>query len=519
MTRWFNIAGPCYPDEHYMVPVERRAREARTLIEQGRWFWLVSGRQTGKTTVVQHLAASLSAEGERRVLWVDLETARGIEDPAAAFRRVLLALDEAAAAGGPALPRLEPEELEALLEDPLGALVSRIRILCAASDRPLVFLFDEADVLVSWAVVSFLTQLRALYLGRKLHPAPHSVVLIGVRAVRDYVVGSDGVSEVPWLGTASPFNVTVENISLPAFTPSEVGELLAGHTADTGQAFEPAAVARIFELTAGHPWLVNALADQTTRRDVTDRALTVTAAHIEAAKETLILERRTHLDSLLARLREPRVQRILDPMLAGATTAGDVLDDDFAYVAGLGLITQVRGAWSIANPIYREVIPRALTSVRQAQINQETAWYLDAVGRLDVPKLMAAWQVFWREDGHLAAEGFAYREAGPHLMLMAFLQRVVNGGGRIDREYALGKGALDLLITWKDQRIALEVKLRRDTETEARALEQVTRYVERLDLEEGWLVLFDLRSTSSWEARLFTRIESVAGRRVHVVGC
>jgi hypothetical protein len=85
-----------------------------------------------------------------------------------------------------------------------------------------------------------------------------------------------------------------------------------------------------------------------------------------------------------------------------------------------------------------------------------------------VPKLMAAWQEFWREDGHLAAEGFAYKESGPHLMLMAFLQRVVNGGGRIDREYALGKGALDLLITWKTQRIAIEVKLRRDTETEAR---------------------------------------------------
>ena len=75
---------------------------------------------------------------------------------------------------------------------------------------------------------------------------------------------------------------------------------------------------------------------------------------------------------------------------------------------------------------------------------------------------MSAWQTFWRKDGHVAAEGFSYRESGPHLMMMAFLQRVVNGGGRIDREYALGKGALDLLITWKTQRIALELKLRRD---------------------------------------------------------
>ncbi|MBI5544716.1 MAG: hypothetical protein HY901_12565 [Deltaproteobacteria bacterium] len=61
-------------------------------------------------------------------------------------------------------------------------------------------------------------------------------------------------------------------------------------------------------------------------------------------------------------------------------------------------------------------------------------------GRLDMAKLMAAFQEFWRKDGHLAAEGFAYREAGPHLLLMAFLLRVVNGGGRIEREYGLGAG-------------------------------------------------------------------------------
>ena len=64
---------------------------------------------------------------------------------------------------------------------------------------------------------------------------------------------------------------------------------------------------------------------------------------IERAKETLILERRTHIDSLLARLREERVLRVLDPMIAGGTTRDEVLDDDFAYVAGLGLIRKIDG--------------------------------------------------------------------------------------------------------------------------------------------------------------------------------
>src|SRR5262245_31160900 len=97
-----------------------------------------------------------------------------------------------------------------------------------------------------------------------------------------------------------------------------------------------------------------------------------------------------------------------------------------------------------------------------------------------MPKRMTAWQTFWRKDGHLAAGGFSYQEAGPHLMVMAFLQRVVNGGGRVEREYGLGRGALDLLIVWGGERHVVEVKLRRDTETEAEALEQVGRYLDSL---------------------------------------
>ncbi len=518
MPRWFNIAGPCFEREHYLIPPARRAVEAAALIEQGRWFSLVSGRQTGKTTVVQHLTEALTAQGARRALWVDLETARGIDDPARAFATVLASFERTLARDAPATQRPTADEVAQLLKTPEEALLNYLSALSGAGDRPLVLLLDEADVLTGRAMVSFLTQLRALYLARHRQPAPYSVVLIGVRAVRDYVANDDrrGVS---WLGSASPFNVTVENVTLAAFTEGEVGELCAQHTADTGQRFEPEALALIHELSAGHPWLVNALADQCTRRDVTDRSVAITAAHVESAKETLIQERRTHLDSLLARLREDRVRRVLDPMIAGGTIAADVLDDDLAYVAGLGLLRLDRGGWVIANPIYREVIPRTLTFPTQTTLAHPTQWYVTASGLLDVPKLMAAWQTFWRKDGHLAAEGFTYRESGPHLLMMAFLQRVVNGGGRIDREYALGKGALDLLVTWKGQRVAIELKIRRDTETEDEALDQVCRYLDALDLAEGWLVLFDLRRTAPWTERLYQRTEVVGERTVHVVGC
>jgi hypothetical protein len=368
-------------------------------------------------------------------------------------------------------------------------------------------------------MVSFLTQLRDGYIARRSSPFPCSVVLIGQREVRDYVLSAHERDAVRWLGTTSPFNITVAPVRLDSFTAPEVEELLAQHTTATGQPFEPAATAQLFELSQGHPWLVNALAERIIDEDVEDRRVAITAAHVDAAKETLILERRTHLDSLIHKLRDPRVRKILDPMLVGGETGDDVLDDDLAYVVGLGIVRIRAGRAEIANPIYREVIPRALTYVRQVQIPDEPAAFVRPDGSLDLPKLMAAWQTFWREDGHVAAAGFSYHEAGPHLMLMAFLQRIVNGGGRIDREYALGRGALDLLITWRGARHAIEMKLRRDTQTEERALSQVVSYLDKMELAEGWLVMFDLRSTLPWDQRLTTRTLDVGEKKVHVVGC
>jgi hypothetical protein len=520
MERAFNTSGPCHPDEHYMLPPERRLGRVMRLLERGKYFSLLGGRQTGKTTSAQWLAAHYNAGDARRALWVDLQPAREKPDPAEALRVVLDKLDVGVAQMLPGVA--VPGDRERLLQTPDTALLHYLRDLAAACSRPLVVLFDEADGLVGAAMVSFLTQLRDGYVARRLSPFPHSVALIGQREIRDYVLTEEEREAVRWLGTTSPFNITAAPVRLEPFTEPEVAELLAQHTAATGQPFEPAATARVFELSQGHPWLVNALAEQILDEDAAapvGASIPVTPAHVDAAKEILILERRTHIDSLIHRLREPRVRKILAPMLVGDETGSDVLDDDLAYVIGLGIVRIRAGAIEIANPIYREVIPRALTYLRQLQIPVETGAFVRPDGALDLPRLMTAWQAFWREDGHLATAGFAYQEAGPHLMLMAFLQRVVNGGGRVEREYALGRGALDLLIAWRGARHVVEVKLRRDTLTEDRALAQVATYLDKAGLAEGWLVLFDLRANLTWEERLTTRTLDVGDRKIHLVGC
>jgi hypothetical protein len=519
MTLHFNTTGPCIPGEHFMIPPGRRLGRVLELIEQKKYFVLRAGRQTGKTTSAQWMVRHLRKTGRYEALWVDLQAAREQADPSLAFRTIFekltLALQRTDEAPCPPGEELQ----EKWLKNPATAILMYLHWLSEESKKPLVLFLDEADGLVGRAMVSFLTQLRDLYIGRSHSPAPHSVVLVGQRAIRDYALSEEERQTITWLGTSSPFNITAETQTLEPFSAKEVKELYLKHTRATGQPWSKKAVALAYELGQGHPWLTNALAEICVERLVRDRTQCIQSQHIEEAKELMIQERRTHIDSLMARLHEERVKRILIPMLAGETAEGDTLHDDFAYVVGLGLLTHRQGQFQIANPIYREIIPRVLTFERQAQLPYQTSWYVKPDGKLDLPKLMAAWQEFWREDGHLAAEGFRYKEAGPHLMLMAFLQRILNGGGRLDREYALGKGALDLLITWQGERHLIEVKVRRDERSEKKAVDQVERYLEEAGMKEGWVVLFDLRNQVSWKRKLFQRAWKRKERVIRVVGC
>ncbi len=518
MRLLFNTTGPCYPDEHYMIPPERRLRRVLKFINDRKYFTLHAGRQTGKSTCIQWLEKHLNARDDVRAVCFDIETAREMPDVAEALGTIFDSMDQRLASVLPAINRPDAAMLNEWLKHPQTALLRYLRYLVAQDNRPWVILIDEADGLVGQTMVSFLTQLRQGYIERHQIPFPSSIVLVGMRQVRDYILSEKERRAISWLGTTSPFNITAEAMTLEPFTAAEVEELLLQHTAATGQKFEPEAIHDIYELGQGHPWLTNALADQITNNDVEDRAVAVTAAHVEAAKETIIVERRSHIDSLVAKLREERVMRVLDPMLVGDRPDPQVLNDDLAYVVGLGLLRKQGGMVNIANPIYREVIPRTLNYTQQITIPNQPAWYLGKDGLLDMAKLMKDWQDFWREDGHLAAEGFGYQESGPHLMLMAFLQRVVNGGGRIQREYGLGRGALDVLVEWKDARYAIELKIRRDKSTEARALKQLWGYLDKLNLSHGWLVLFDLRKELTWEEKLYQRDVEYEGKTIRLVG-
>ena len=303
----------------------------------------------------------------------------------------------------------------------------------------------------------------------------------------------------------------------------EIRALLAQHTAATGQAFTEEAQALIGTRTGGQPWLVNAICyDACFRhRPGRDRARPITADAILEAQERLILRRDTHIDDLAHKLREERVRRVVEPILTGSTETV-ASTEDVAYACDLGLVAQdAAGTPHIANPIYAEVVPRHLNYAVQVTLPQQVAWYVDADGELDVEGLIAAFQEFFREHSEHWVQRFErYHEAGPQLLLQAHLQRIVNGGGRIEREYALGRGRTDLLIVWpqggRERRFVVECK---DVErTIAEGVKQTRGYMDRCAAEAGHLVVFDRTPDRPWAEKIFRRPPSGSRRAGHGLG-
>ena len=529
MKRFFNTAGPIVPALHYHIPPLTRldSEELLMLIRQMKCCVMHAPRQTGKTSALLALRDQLNAEGEFRCVYVNVEGAQTArEDVPAAMRAILsaLAFQAETTCEDTALAEIWPEVLErAGAHDGLRESLGR---WARASAKPLVLLIDEIDALVGDALLAVLRQLRTGYAERP-RLFPQSVILCGVRDVRDYRIES--ASERALVAGGSAFNIRAETLRLGDFARNEVESLLDQHTEATDQPFTAEARRAIWELTQGQPWLVNALAYEVCFKVKAgrDRREPITAVAIQDAREQLILRRETHLDQLADKLREGRVRRVVEPLLSGAPPADTLDSDDLQYARDLGLIART-GPVAVANPIYREIIPRALTyTTQEMMILHDPVWYVSDAGSLRVSELLAAFQEFFREHSEHWIQRFEYQEAGAQLLLQAFLQRIVNGGGRLEREYGLGRMRTDLLIVWpllgdpgKAQKAVIECKILHGSLESAlgKGLRQTRAYMERCAASEGHLVIFDRSEAKSWEEKLYRRDELAGDQPITVWG-
>ena len=526
MGKIFNIAGPCNPGKHYMLSAMARLPEVMRLVEDESYFVVHAQRQCGKTTAFLALANEINAKGERLAVYCSLEAVQSFPKAEDGVPKICALIKESIT-GMPEFGDLTENTawpISRMTADEVvvsGVSIVLSRMAARLKDKQLLVFFDEADCLGESTLITFLRQLRngKVDMGRG-RPFPSSVALIGMRNIRDYKARIRPDAET--LGSASPFNVITKAMTLRSFTADEVRALYRQHTDETGQVFEEDALSKAFEYSQGQPYLVNALARWCVEEiHHEDFSKPVTGADMEEAKEKIIRERGTHLDSLMERMKEPRVRSVVEPVMLGGMLSFDELQDDVRFVLDLGILKMDGRVLVPANPMYAEIIGRYLSWGTQQTLGMlvpETPWVKP--DGLDMSGLMAAFQQFWRENADENAVPFQYREAYPHLVLQAFLQRVINGGGQIVREMALGSGRLDLGVHFRGAVYAVEVKTAAlYAKSHEKAHGQMLRYMDRLGVSEGWLVVADSDLTKPWDGRISTTDISESGKTIHLVRC
>ena len=536
MERFFNTAGPMRQDLNYYISSFERFDydEVESLILQERYFVLHAPRQTGKTSALFEMMNKINSEGIYDCVYTNVEPAQASRsDVTSGIRTVCGSI------AGAVAHYLKNRDLRKWLSEnkkeiePQELLFSLLEYWSKTNKKPTVLFIDEVDALVGDTLISLLRQLRSGY-NQRPKSFPQSIILCGIRDVRDYRIHTKD-NEIITGGSA--FNIKAKSLTLSNFTYEECKKLWLQHTTHTGQKFEENIFPKLWSDTKGQPWLVNALAYQLTWNNKTlrkDRTKTITLEDYKEAREILIHSRATHLDQLIDKLQEDRVRRVIAPLLANDDLSKfNYNERDIEYLLDLGLISKTRGRKiAIANDIYKETIPRELTLGMQSSIvNQEQEWYLKKDNSVDMIKLLKAFQQFFRTNSNSWIERFDYKEAGPQLLLQAFLQRLINGGGRINREYGLGRKRTDIFIEWpidkekgffgeKIQKVIIETKiLYGNLETTIqKGIEQTFEYGDIVGAKEQHLIIFNRDKDVLWEDKIWNEKRVYNNREIFIWG-
>ncbi len=519
MEKYFNTAGPCNSKEHYMLPTSEIIKEIMFLIRRKQYFVIHAARQTGKTTLIKNIVTEINKGKDYYALYCSLESVQVFSKPEIGIKQILSVLRKSFRYSK--IPN--KEKFGANTENETTSTLINVALsdFCIDTDKPLIIFFDEIDGLENGTLLTFLRQLRDGYINRPETNFVHSIALVGMRNIRDYK--SKLKKGYQTLGSKSPFNIVTKTFTLKNFTLEEVKNLYKQHTDATKQIFEKSVTEYIHSQCDGQPWLVNAIAAEIIQEILkNDFSKTITKKLAKQAIQNIILRRDTHIDSLLSKLKEERVKKIIEPIII-TTIENDIDDftsDDLQYCKDLGLIAKKNYTWQPSNLIYSEIIIRRLSNNSQEKFETtvKNTW-INKNNTIDMNGLLEAFQEFWRENSDIWLSKYQYREAAPHLILQAFLQRVINSGGDILREYAYARKRIDLCVLFGGRKYPLELKLNYGKKTIPEGLEQLDEYMDGFGEKIGWLIIFDRNNKISWEEKIYWKTEKYNDKIIHIVGC
>jgi len=492
--REFNITGKIIPTKHYFVDLTPQLDKLMALADKGAYFVINRPRQFGKTTILDFFARRLQASGNYAPALISFEsfTQRADITEAEFYLKVAKQIFEE-------LTFVGIEHVSALVVNNRDDFFDWARETCKSLPRKLVLLVDEIDAVPETVVIGFLAGLREMYLQRDRKPAPYGVGLVGVHDIKNLKARIRDESRA--LGSASPFNIAVD-YDLPPFSRENIRQYFSQHTAETGQAFADQVISRVYHVANGHPWLVSVLARTLVETIAPDRQQKILPEHAEAAIQKLINSRNPNFESLFRNARQPGIFPIVLDLLEGKKQRYNIQDDDVDLGVKYGVFAEHNQQLGLANLIYAQVLYQHFEKdLKPLNVNDIVGddRFADESGQLDFRLVLDKFQAFMKAKGAAVAKHPNFAEATGQLLLMSYLDLLVNGKGWTFKEVQSGEGRIDVMCCYKNQKEVVELKLWYGERSYEKGLEQLTQYLESESLERGYLVVFDRRDNAKKE--------------------
>jgi AAA-like domain len=505
MAKRFNTTGTCFPAKHYMADISSKFNVAIELVKNGDYFAINRPRQYGKTTMLYLLSDVLRKSDEYIVFNTSFE---GIGDAIFSDEKTFASgfVDVLANYASVYAPNLQEWLLEEVPKtQDFKALARLITSMVNKANKKVILLIDEVDKSSNNQLfISFLAMLRNKYLERDTFSTFHSIVLAGLYDVKSLKLklrpDEEAKYNSPW-NIAADFNVVME------LQPNEIVPMLQDYAHEQNVSMDFQAVAdALFYYTSGYPFLVSAMCkivDEDIMSKKTERIWTV--FDIETAADKLIKAERstTNFDTLIKNLENNAdLYRIVYRLVIENEPFNYNTHDPVIHFGLLHGIFKNGTGLNIHNRIYREIIANYMTSKTitsgQSLYLGTSEPYLLANNALDMRKVLLKFQELMRIEYNKKDSTFIERNG--RLIFLAFLKPIINGKGYAFKEPEISEERrMDIAVSFFQHKYVIELKMWRGNVAHKKGLVQLGDYLDRQDLPEGFLVVFEQLEEKSWK--------------------
>jgi len=492
--RYFEKSGVVDPGASYYVPLKNVTnmdnQDIKTMVDLGRYFSIFAPRQSGKTTFFEGFCHELEKETTYMAILLSFQDYKNLNSQRFyqliqkdLYKQLVNRLADVDC------PRLDA--VRAYLDTHNISDHTCFRELFEELNRmiklkKIVIFIDEFDGIPIDELENFLTTLRELYqrYKKRTDKALYSVGLVGIRNITKLIVGG-----------VSPFNIA-DQVKLPPFTLKNVRDLYAQYTKETNQPFTEDAVKKVFNETAGQPWLVNRIGTILTINIKPETTAPITEEDVEKAIDILLYEENSHFDNITEKAKQYK-ETFIDIVFDGVEYIPG--DDEQSLLLTHGLIKAEGKNIKVSNPIYKKRFTKTFFRESGAIVDVSVKGYFRPDGLLNMGAVLSDFEEYIIQIGVSAF----YKSQKPYertgqFLLTAWLYQFVEGKkGELRYEVPSGLGRMDILLIYRGHKYIIETKINRSHGNRAlnKAIDQLcSKYLLTERANEGYVVVFDLKT-------------------------